>query len=128
MIAKLLLQNSLYVVAMGVLLFASAGTLAWPSAWVFLATSAIIGPAAGLWLARVDPALLEERLRSPVQKDQPVADKKFVLAFGLTVLAWFVAMGIPRKLVRGARGQGAIRPRPSRGVDRPLRLGAPSDV
>ena len=28
MIAKLLLQNSLYVVAMGVLLFASAGTLA----------------------------------------------------------------------------------------------------
>ena len=44
MIAKLLLQNSLYVVAMGVLLFASAGTLAWPSAWVFLATSAIMGP------------------------------------------------------------------------------------
>ena len=98
MIAKLLLQNSLYVVAMGVLLFASAGTLAWPSAWVFLATSAIIGPAAGLWLARVDPALLEERLRSPVQKDQPVADKKFVLAFGLTVLAWFVAMGLDRRL------------------------------
>ena len=38
MIAKLLLQNSLYVVAMGVLLFASAGTLDWPAAWVFLVT------------------------------------------------------------------------------------------
>ena len=91
MIAKLLLQNSLYVVAIGVLLFASAGTLDWPAAWVFLVTSAIIGPAAGLWLARVDPALLEERLRSPVQKDQPVADKKFVLvlfgpSFTVTVI------------------------------------------
>ena len=98
MIAKLLLQNSLYVVAMGVLLFASAGSLDWPAAWVFLVTSAIIGPAAGLWLAQADPALLEERLRSPVQKDQPVADKKFVLAFGLTVLAWFVAMGLDRRM------------------------------
>ena len=98
MIAKLLLQNSLYVVAMGVLLFASAGSLDWPAAWVFLVTSAIIGPAAGLWLAQFDPALLEERLRSPVQKDQPVADKKFVLAFGLTVLAWFVAMGLDRRM------------------------------
>lgn len=32
------------------------------------------------------------QLRSPMQKDQPAADKKFVLAFGLTALAWFVAM------------------------------------
>ena len=61
MIAKLLLQNSLYVVAMGALLFASAGTLHWPGAWVFLVTSAMLGPACGLWLAQFDPALLAER-------------------------------------------------------------------
>jgi protein-S-isoprenylcysteine O-methyltransferase Ste14 len=94
MIAKLLLQNSIYVVVMGGLLFASAGTLDWPGAWVFLAASAIIGPAAGLWLATIDPALLEERLRPPVQKDQPAADKKFMLAFVVTALIWFVAMGL----------------------------------
>jgi hypothetical protein len=35
MIAKLLLQNSIYVVVMGGLLFTSAGTLDWPGAWVF---------------------------------------------------------------------------------------------
>ncbi len=35
MIAKLLLQNSFFVVGMGVLLFASAGTLHWPAAWVY---------------------------------------------------------------------------------------------
>ncbi len=60
MIAKLLLQNSFFVVGMGALLFASAGTLHWPAAWVYLATSAVIGPACGLWLYRIDPALLAE--------------------------------------------------------------------
>ena len=33
-----------------------------------------------------------------MQKDQPVADKKFMLAFGLAVLAWFVAMGLDRRM------------------------------
>jgi len=44
MIAKLLLQNSAFVLAMGALLFASAGTLHWPGAWAFLVTSAVLGP------------------------------------------------------------------------------------
>src|SRR3979411_3223580 len=47
MIAKLLLQNSAFVLAMGALLFASAGTLHWPGAWAFLVTSAVLGPACG---------------------------------------------------------------------------------
>jgi protein-S-isoprenylcysteine O-methyltransferase Ste14 len=98
MIAKLLLQNSLYVVAMGALLFAFAGTLDWPAAWVFLITSAIIGPAAGLWLYKIDPGLLEERLRAPVQKDQPTADKKLMLAFGVTALIWFAAIGLDQRM------------------------------
>ena len=38
MIAKLLLQNLIWIVAMGALLFVPAGTLHWPAAWVFLAT------------------------------------------------------------------------------------------
>ena len=35
MIAKLLLQNTIFVVALGALPFASAGTLHWPAARVF---------------------------------------------------------------------------------------------
>jgi hypothetical protein len=66
MIAKLLLQNTIFVVALGALLFATAGTLDWPPAWVFLVTSAIIGPACGLWLAKTDPALLVERMRADI--------------------------------------------------------------
>ena len=45
MIAKLLLQKTVFVVTLGALLFASAGSLDWPAAWVFLAVSAILGAA-----------------------------------------------------------------------------------
>jgi protein-S-isoprenylcysteine O-methyltransferase Ste14 len=97
MIAKLLLQNIIFVVALGALLFASAGTLHWPAAWVFLVTSAILGPACGLWLAKTDPALLAERLRPTFQADQPAADKKFMLTFVVVALIWLVAIGLDRR-------------------------------
>jgi protein-S-isoprenylcysteine O-methyltransferase Ste14 len=97
MIAKLLLQNTIFVVALGAVLFASAGTLHWPAAWVFLAVSAILGPACGLWLAKTDPALLAERLRPTFQADQPAADKKFMLTFALVTLIWLVAIGLDRR-------------------------------
>ncbi len=97
MIAKLLLQNLIWIVAMGALLFVSAGTWHWPAAWVLLATSAILGPACGLWLAKVDPALLAERMRPMMQPDQPAADKKFVLMFGTTALVWFIAIGLDQR-------------------------------
>jgi protein-S-isoprenylcysteine O-methyltransferase Ste14 len=97
MIAKLLLQNLIWVVTMGALLFVPAGALHWPSAWVFLATIAILGVAGGLWLARSDPALLAERMRPTMQSGQSLADKKFMLVFGFVVLAWFVAIGLDRR-------------------------------
>src|SRR5262245_19946599 len=97
MIARLLLQNSIFVVAMGALLFAAAGTLHWPSAWVFLATSAVLGPLCAWWLARIDPALLNERVRPIIHKDQPPADKAFMTVFVLTILIWLVAMGLDRR-------------------------------
>jgi protein-S-isoprenylcysteine O-methyltransferase Ste14 len=98
MIAKLLLQNLTWTAAMGMLLFAPAGTLHWPEAWLFLAVIVIMGLAGGLWLARVDPALLEERMRPVLQKDQPAADKKIVLAFGFILLVWFLAIGLDVRL------------------------------
>jgi protein-S-isoprenylcysteine O-methyltransferase Ste14 len=98
MIAKLLLQNTFFVVAMGALLFASAGTLHWPAAWVYLATSAVLGPACGLWLAKTDPGLLAERMRLTA-RDQPAADRKFMLIFAASALIWFVAMGLDRRML-----------------------------
>jgi protein-S-isoprenylcysteine O-methyltransferase Ste14 len=97
MIARLLLQNTIFVVAIGALLFAAAGTLHWLSAWMFLITSALLGPLCGWWLYRVDPALLAERLRPVLQKDQPAADKVFMAAFVVAMLAWLVVMGLDRR-------------------------------
>src|SRR3954464_12739944 len=97
MIARLLLQSTITTAAMGALLFARAGTLQWPSAWVFLAISALLGPLCGWWLYRIDPALLAERLRPVLQKNQPAADKAFMIVFVIAMLAWLAAMGFDRR-------------------------------
>ena len=94
MIAKWLSQTLIWIVAMGALLFVPAGTLHWPAAWVFLATLAVIGLLGGWWLARTDPALLAERMRPLMRAEQPAADKKFIVVFGLTALIWLVAIGL----------------------------------
>jgi protein-S-isoprenylcysteine O-methyltransferase Ste14 len=94
MIAKLLLQNLIWIVVMGALLFVPAGTLHWPAAWLFLGTIGILGIAGGFWLARHDPALLNERMRPMMQDDQPAADKKFMLVFGFAGLIWLLAIGL----------------------------------
>jgi protein-S-isoprenylcysteine O-methyltransferase Ste14 len=98
MIAKWLPQSLIWIVAMAALLFVPAGTLHWPAAWVFLATIATIGLAGGWWLARTDPALLAERMRPIIRKEQPAADKRFFVAFGLTALIWLVAIGLDERM------------------------------
>jgi len=98
MIARLLLQNTLFVAAMAVLLFAAAGTLHWPGAWAYLIVSAVLGPACGWWLARTDPGLLAERMRLTARDGQPAADRKFMLVFVAVGLLWFVAMGLDRRI------------------------------
>jgi protein-S-isoprenylcysteine O-methyltransferase Ste14 len=97
MIGRLLLQNVLWVAGLGALLFLSAGTLHWPAAWLYLVTTAVLGLAAGLWLAKVDPALLDERMKPMMQKGHPAADKKFMLVLGFAGLIWFVVLGFDRR-------------------------------
>lgn len=82
---------------MGALLFASAGTLHWPAAWVFLGTMAALGLVGGLWLAKVDPALLAERMNPMMQPQQPASDKIFMLIFGFVALIWFLLIGFERR-------------------------------
>jgi protein-S-isoprenylcysteine O-methyltransferase Ste14 len=75
-------------------LFGGAGTWRWPEAWIFLLL--FFGATAALtaWLARHDPALLDERMKSPVQKDQPVWDRVFLLAMVPLFFAWLGVMGL----------------------------------
>ncbi|MCA6124107.1 isoprenylcysteine carboxylmethyltransferase family protein [Bradyrhizobium sp. WSM 1704] len=104
MIAKLLLQNTCFVIGMGALLFAAAGTLDWLGAWIYLIASAVIGPACGLWLARTDPALLAERMRFTAREGQPTADKYFVAAIMVAIVLWLIVMGLDRRFEGGNAG------------------------
>lgn len=97
MIVKLILQNLVFVGIMALVLFVSAGTLHWASAWVYLVVSLILGLASGLWLARTDPGLLAERMRLKAP-EQPSADKWFMLVFLVIAAAWFVVIGLDRRL------------------------------
>jgi hypothetical protein len=67
---------------MPLLLFSAAGTTSWPAGWTYLAELGALSMAAGLWLARRDPALLAERMASPVQRGQPLWDRVFITPLG----------------------------------------------
>jgi protein-S-isoprenylcysteine O-methyltransferase Ste14 len=98
MVVRLLVQNALWVIGIGVLVFASAGTLHWPAGWVFLATIAVLGIATSFWLLKVDPALLAERMNVTMQKNQPVSDKIFMLVIASLILIWFVVIGLDHRV------------------------------
>jgi protein-S-isoprenylcysteine O-methyltransferase Ste14 len=50
--------------------------------------------ALGLDLARRDPALLRERMGAPVQRGQPAADKRLLIALFAVLIAWLALMGL----------------------------------
>lgn len=75
------------------LLFGSAGTLAWLTAWVFLVL--FFGPLLVIirGLASDDPALLDERMKPLIQKGQPLWDKIILTSFVGLVASWLILMG-----------------------------------
>jgi len=89
MFAFRLLQSVLFnALFFGVFIFTSAGTMHWWRGWVFVAVSAIGAGVTMLTVFRNNEELLMERMKPPVQKGQPFADKILVLLF----IAGFVAV------------------------------------
>ena len=82
---------------MGILLFLAAGTFAWPGAWAYLVLMVLLSLTLGIGLARHDPGLFRERMGSPVQRDQPAADKLLLIALLFFIFAWLVLMGLDAK-------------------------------
>jgi len=93
MILRLLMSTAGMLLVMGVVLFASAGGLAWPGTWAFLAEMGLSSIWLGLWLARNDRALLAERLGAPVAKTQSPWDRVFMLGALALFLTWMAFMG-----------------------------------
>ena len=81
-------------VLLGLILFGSAGTLAWPQAWVFLALFILCSVGMGVWLKRTDPELLAERMKSPFSGDQSLRDRIVIVLVMVWFAVWLVVMGL----------------------------------
>jgi protein-S-isoprenylcysteine O-methyltransferase Ste14 len=97
LIRRLMTQNTIWIVTLGVLLFVPAGTMHWPAAWLFLATLGFLGIVGGFWFVQINPGLLTERMRPMIQKDQPKEDKLFILVMGLVSMIWLIVMGLDQR-------------------------------
>jgi protein-S-isoprenylcysteine O-methyltransferase Ste14 len=94
MIRKMIVQTVIWLGITAVLLFGSAGTLAWPQAWVFLAEFTIVGMASGIAIGRSDPELLRERMRSPLQRGQKSWDRALMIPMFTIWMAQYVVAGL----------------------------------
>lgn len=92
--SRLISRTALWTAVNAVLLFAAAGTVLWPAAWIYMALTGVLGVASGLIIARHDPALLEERMKSPIQRDQKPWDKILLSVFFVLWLLQYVVAGL----------------------------------
>jgi protein-S-isoprenylcysteine O-methyltransferase Ste14 len=93
-VIRLILQTALLLLVMGAILFGAGGAWQWPQAWFFLGEFAISASAVSLWLAKHDPALLEQRLSSPVQRNQEPWDRIFMLFICVGFFGWLALMAM----------------------------------
>jgi protein-S-isoprenylcysteine O-methyltransferase Ste14 len=113
MLASLITKTVIWLAIMAVLLFVPAGTMAWPQAWVFLIELGVTSVPISAWLYVHDPALLAQRMASPVQREQAAWDRIFMICMLLLFVAWLVIMGLDAVRFRAshvpvwAQGAGA---------------------
>lgn len=73
-VLKLIFSVVAQIALFGLLLFLPAGRWAWPRAWIYMGCM-VVGTIATLIYLRNDEALINERLKGPIQKGQPLADR-----------------------------------------------------
>jgi protein-S-isoprenylcysteine O-methyltransferase Ste14 len=83
-------QTIVWFAFIGAIIFGAAGTIDYTGGWVYIGEMLAISVVFGSYTARVDPGLLRERLKPPIQKDQPLADKLIVVPL---LLVLFGSMG-----------------------------------
>jgi protein-S-isoprenylcysteine O-methyltransferase Ste14 len=94
LLARMAMQTTGFLFVLALALFGGAGDWRWPSGWAVLGLIGGLSFAVGLWLARRDPGLLEQRLKPGPQPGQRLIDRVFLAAVGLLFLVWVVALGV----------------------------------
>jgi protein-S-isoprenylcysteine O-methyltransferase Ste14 len=90
LVLNLIIQTIVWFGCMGAIIFGAAGTIDYPGGWLYLGEMIVLSAVSGPYMARVDPGLLRERLKPPIQKDQPLADKLILIPI---LLLLFGGMG-----------------------------------
>lgn len=85
LVLSIVIQTSVWYGLMGAVIFLAAGTTDYVGGWLYLGEMLALSIVFGTHMARVDPGLLRERLKAPVQRDQPLADKLVLIPFLLLV-------------------------------------------
>jgi protein-S-isoprenylcysteine O-methyltransferase Ste14 len=98
LIFRLVVSIVLQTAILGGLLFLPAGTLGWWRAWLFIGIIFFGSLASVAWLFPGHKDLLKERLKSPIQKGQPLADKIVLMLFLLSFygLIAFISLDVFR--------------------------------
>lgn len=87
---KLIIYSVISLCFMGGLLFVPAGTFDWWRAWVLIGVIAVGSALTVFKLFPNHKDLIRERLKSPIQKGQPIADKIIVFLLLLIYYGMFV--------------------------------------
>ncbi|MGH8138488.1 MAG: hypothetical protein ACREVV_09875 [Steroidobacteraceae bacterium] len=86
LVLNLILQTIVWFGFLGAIIFVAAGTTDYPGGWLYLGLMVALSVVFGTIMVRVDPGLLRERLKPPVQKGQPLADKLILIPILLLIV------------------------------------------
>lgn len=95
---KIVARMLVLVALLCIVLFAAAGTLAWPMAWVYVVITVVMTAGSRLWLLRRSPDLVTERAASAGRRDAKPWDRvlmPFVAIYG--PLLTLVVAGLDRR-------------------------------
>lgn len=79
LVLNLIVQTIVWFGFMGAIIFGAAGTVDYVGGWLYLGQMIAVSVVLALYMVRVDPGLLQERLKPPIQKGQPLADKLILI-------------------------------------------------
>jgi protein-S-isoprenylcysteine O-methyltransferase Ste14 len=94
LIKRMLVQTVIWLGITAAILFASAGTIAWPQAWILLAEYGGLGLLSGFAISQSDPDLVRERMSGPIQKEQKSWDKILISIFVALWMSQYVVNGL----------------------------------
>jgi len=98
----------LFLIALAVVLFASAGTLRFVAGWVYLALLGALSLAITIYLAIYDEALLQRRLKAGPAAEQQTSQKLIQIAASLLLFAVLVIAGLDHRFHWSAMSRSAI--------------------